>query len=187
MDNNQKEGHVISGPGCRIEIESIMRGRNARRHAYERAVRVMMTRGIVEEEGEGEVEEEGARDEWIEKRVTMERFEVSLFKAKAGKKGTGVDGWSDYLLKRASKGVKIKYYEVIKEMMVTRKFPEEWNEWTATFAMKPGDLESKLGQDCLIEAWYIAKIRAKIQTDRITGDEEWRKRWGSNGREKKIR
>ena len=138
IDDNKKEGHVISGPGCRVEIESIMRGRNARKHAYERAVRVMMTGGIVEEEEEGEVDEGGVKDEWIEKRVTMERFEVSLSKAKA-EEGTGVDGWSDYLLKGASKGVNMKYYEVIKEMMVTREFPEEWKEWTATFAMKPGE------------------------------------------------
>ena len=101
-----------------------------------------MTEGNDEEEEE---EEESARDKWIEERVTMERFEVSLSKAKA-EKGTGVDGWNDYLLKKASRGVKVKYYEVLKDVMVTKKFPEEWKEWTATFAMKPGEDPRELGR-----------------------------------------
>ena len=68
-----------------------------------------------------------------------------ISKAKA-EKGTGVDGWNDYLLKKASRGVKVKYYEVLKEMMVTKEFPEEWKEWTATFAMKPGEDPRELGR-----------------------------------------
>ena len=126
MDDNKVGGHVISGPGYRMEIESIMRGRNARRYAYERAVRLMMTGGMAEE-GQGNDEEEGeeesARDKWIEERVTMERFEASLSKAKA-EKGTCVDGWNDYLLKKTSRGVKVKYYEVLKEVMFTKEFPD---------------------------------------------------------------
>ena len=86
-----------------------MRGRNARRYAYERAVRLMMTGGMIEEEEKEEEEEVSARDEWIAERVTMEGFEVSLSKSKA-EKVTGVDGWNDYLLKKASREVKVQYY-----------------------------------------------------------------------------
>ena len=94
MDDNKVGGHVISGPGCRMEIESIMRGRNARRYAYERAVRLMMTGGMVEEgNDEEEGEEESARDKWIEERVTMERFEASLYpRQKLRKEQAWTDG-----------------------------------------------------------------------------------------------
>ena len=51
---------------------------------------------------------------------------------------------------------------------------------------RPDHLGEKRGQDCLIEAWYIAKIRAKIKTGRISGDEAWRRRWEHNGRGGKI-
>jgi hypothetical protein len=52
----------------------------------------------------------------------------------------------------------------------------------------PTHLEEHLSQDCLVEAWLLAKVRTKVEAGRTEGvmEEGWDERWRTNGRGRKI-
>ena len=48
-------------------------------------------------------------------------------------------------------------------------------------------LEGHLSQDCLVEAWLLAKVRANVEAGRTKGEleEGWDERWRVNGKGKR--
>ena len=111
------------------------------------AVRALMAResGGEADEQEAVATTEEEVKEWTVRKITFKRFQVSLARSKA-MKGCGHDGWNDYLLRRAPEGLKRMYYDVVKEMIQQKEFPDGWKEWTATFAMKPREDPRELGR-----------------------------------------
>ena len=144
---DDKEGTVVSGPGCREEVKKIMGGEGEQRYAFEAAVRALMAResGGEAEEQEAVTPTEEELKEWADRKITFKRFQASLARSKA-MKGCGHDGWNDYLLRKAPEEVQGMYYDVVKMMIQEKAFPSGWKGWTATFAMKPREDPRKLGR-----------------------------------------
>jgi len=103
--------------------------------------------------GGGGREEGGGAGDWVEEGCTWARFKAAVGKAEA-KTGVGEDGWSAYLLRRATEATQRAYYEDMKVVIRERTFPEEWLERIAMLQMKQGEHPANLGRrrDLWIEA-----------------------------------
>ena len=55
------------------------------------------------------------------------------------RKGMGMDGLDLYLIRLAPKNIRIRFVQLIREMVITRQYPMEWSEWIALLVMKPGE------------------------------------------------
>ena len=65
-------------------------------------------------------------------------FEEALGKTSANV-GVGIDGFPAYILRRMPIQVRKDYHQDLIEILRSREYPEEWSNWVALLAMKPGE------------------------------------------------
>ena len=86
------------------------------------------------------------RDEqWIHTHMSFDMFEVALGKTNAGV-GVGGDGFPAYILRYMPEQVRRDYHADLCEILRGGEYPEEWKEWIALLAMKPGEDARELGR-----------------------------------------
>ena len=82
---------------------------------------------------------------WIESQVSFVAFEEAL-RLTSDKVGVGVDGFAAYILRKMPEKVRRDYYDGLVDMLRRREYPEEWSQWVALLAMKPGEDARELGR-----------------------------------------
>ena len=69
-----------------------------------------------------------ASTQWTEEVCTWERFERAVARAGADV-GVGADGYSGYLTRKASLAARCLYFDLIRDVLRTHDFPDEWKLW----------------------------------------------------------
>ena len=54
-------------------------------------------------------------------------------------KAVGSDLLDGYLLRIATEDIRKDYWRLLVEIVETKAYPREWNDWIAMLAMKPGE------------------------------------------------
>ena len=76
---------------------------------------------------------------------SYEHFERAL--AKVGEQvGVGGDGFPAYLLRKVPEGVRREYHADLVAILEGGVYPEQWRQWIALLAMKPGEDPRELGR-----------------------------------------
>ena len=74
---------------------------------------------------------------------SWEACKAAIGKFKKGT-GVGIDGWSGYLVRKSPEAVQRKYHELLQQIVRTRDFPDEWNQWIAMLSRNCSHHQGKL-------------------------------------------
>ena len=90
--------------------------------------------------------------------LTWAACEKAISRFKKGKrKAVGSDLLDGYLLRIATKDIQKDYWRLLVEIVETRAYPREWNDWIAMLAMKPGEDPKEL--DRRRDLWVYSHSR----------------------------
>ena len=70
--------------------------------------------------------------------LTWAACEKAIRRFKKGK-AVGSDLLDGYLLRIATEDIRKDYWRLLVEIVETKAYPREWNDWIAMLAMKPGE------------------------------------------------
>ena len=77
--------------------------------------------------------------------LTWAACEKAISRFKKGK-AVGSDLLDGYLLRIATEDIQKDYWRLLVEIVETKAYPREWNDWIAMLAMKPGEDPKELEQ-----------------------------------------
>ena len=78
------------------------------------------------------------RREYFERIMTDEKGLQYLAKCQPAK-GMGMDALDLYLVRLAPKDIRLRFVQLLREIVIQRQYPNEWAEWVAILMMKPGE------------------------------------------------
>ena len=91
--------------------------------------------------------------------MPWEKFEKAVGKAVARK--ASADGFSVYVLKQATWGVRRAFWEETRNVITTGDIPRAWRDWVAMLAMKPGEEANDLSRRR--DLWLVAGMQKIVQ------------------------
>ena len=77
---------------------------------------------------------------------TWEACDAAIRRGFKRGKGVGIDGFDGYLVRILPEKARRRYWRILKGMVERNTYPQEWNEWIAMLAMKPGEDPTDLGR-----------------------------------------
>ena len=134
---------VVRGGAIRTAAAERGREINKRREVDMKAVEKLL-RLTQPETGVQPTPREGAAR--LKEALTWAACEKAISRFKKGK-AVGSDLLDGYLLRIATKDIQKDYWRLLVEIVETKAYPREWNDWIAMLAMKPGeDPEERLSE-----------------------------------------
>eukprot|EP00965_Chrysotila_dentata_P245260 6206454-Pleurochrysis_carterae.AAC.2 len=114
------------------------------------------------------------REEEINRICTKEKGKTAFGRMQQHK-GLETEGFDGYLIRNATQEMQDIFHEVIKDILLEKDYPKEWNEWIAVLMMKPGEDPFELGRrrDIWLQCHslkYVCRMLLEIEYNKVAGN-----------------
>ena len=98
----------------------------------------------------------------LKEALTWAACEKAISRFKKGK-AVGSDLLDGYLLRIATEDIRKDYWRLLVEIVETKEYPREWNDWIAMLAMKPGEDPKELERRR--DLWIQPQSRRRLSVE----------------------